>query len=35
MATTKARKLYTEVQYEEDCFIMFGKESAAYRRRFW
>ena len=28
MATTKARKLYTEVQYEEDCFIMFGKESA-------
>lgn len=28
MATTKARKLYTEVQYEEDCFIMSGKESA-------
>ena len=28
MATTKARKLYTEVRYEEDCFIMFGKESA-------
>ncbi|HJC14513.1 MAG TPA: tRNA (cytidine(34)-2'-O)-methyltransferase [Candidatus Fusicatenibacter intestinigallinarum] len=28
MATTKARKLYTEAQYEEDCFIMFGKESA-------
>lgn len=28
MATTKAEKMYTEVQYEEDCFIMFGKESA-------
>lgn len=28
MATTKARKVYTEVQYEEDCYLMFGKESA-------
>jgi tRNA (cytidine/uridine-2'-O-)-methyltransferase len=28
MATTKAPKVYTEVQYEEDCYIMFGKESA-------
>ena len=28
MATTKAPNLYTEVQYEPDCFIMFGKESA-------
>lgn len=28
MATTKARKIYTEVQYEEDCYLMFGKESA-------
>lgn len=28
MATTKARKIYTEVQYEPDCYIMFGKESA-------
>jgi tRNA (cytidine/uridine-2'-O-)-methyltransferase len=27
-ASTKARKLYTEASYEEDCFIMFGKESA-------
>ncbi len=27
-ATTKAHKLYTEPAYEEDCFIMFGKESA-------
>lgn len=28
MATTKARKVYTEVAYEPDCYIMFGKESA-------
>ena len=28
MATTKARKIYTEVSYEPDCFLMFGKESA-------
>ena len=28
MATTKARKAYTDVKYEKDCFIMFGKESA-------
>ena len=28
MATTKAKKVYTEVQYEPDCYIMFGKESA-------
>ncbi|MCI9616187.1 tRNA (cytidine(34)-2'-O)-methyltransferase [Lachnospiraceae bacterium 62-26] len=28
MATTKARKIYTEVSYEPDCYIMFGKESA-------
>lgn len=28
MATTKARQIYAEVQYEEDCYIMFGKESA-------
>ena len=28
MATTKAEKMYTEVEYEQDCFIMFGKESA-------
>ena len=28
MATTKARKVYTEVAYELDCYIMFGKESA-------
>lgn len=28
MATTKAVKAYTDVMYEDDCFIMFGKESA-------
>ena len=28
MATTKAVHTYSEVEYEEDCFIMFGKESA-------
>lgn len=28
MATTKSKQTYTDVQYEEDCFIMFGKESA-------
>lgn len=28
MATTKARNVYTHVNYEPDCFIMFGKESA-------
>ena len=28
MAETKAKKCYTQVNYEPDCFIMFGKESA-------
>lgn len=28
MATTKAPNVYTEVNYESDCYIMFGKESA-------
>lgn len=28
MATTKALYTYTEVQYDKDSFIMFGKESA-------
>lgn len=28
MATTKAEHVYTDVQYEEDCYLMFGKESA-------
>lgn len=26
-ATTKGRQIYTEVVYEPDCFLMFGKES--------
>ncbi len=28
MATTKAKKNYTDVNYEPGCYIMFGKESA-------
>lgn len=28
LATTKAHKVYTEPEYEPDCYIMFGKESA-------
>lgn len=28
MATTKARQTYTDVSYEDNCYIMFGKESA-------
>ena len=28
MATTKAEKVYTDVDFEGDCYIMFGKESA-------
>ena len=28
MATTKAKRLYTDIAYTPDCFIMFGKESA-------
>ncbi len=27
-ASTKAPQSYTDVRYEEDCYIMFGKESA-------
>lgn len=27
MASTKALNLYTEVHYEPDCYLMFGKES--------
>ncbi|MBQ7565304.1 MAG: tRNA (cytidine(34)-2'-O)-methyltransferase [Lachnospiraceae bacterium] len=33
MVTTKARKTYTEVSYEEDAFLMFGKESAGIPER--
>lgn len=28
MATTKARQTYTEVAYDQDAYIMFGRESA-------
>ena len=28
MATTKAHQVYTEVRYDPDCYLMFGKESA-------
>lgn len=28
MATTKAKRIYTEAAYEPDCYLMFGKESA-------
>lgn len=28
MATTKGQHVYSEVNYEPDCYIMFGKESA-------
>ena len=28
MATTKAHKVYTDVQYEPDCYLFFGKETA-------
>ena len=28
MATTKAPNVYTNISYEPDCYIMFGKESA-------
>ncbi|HOM01637.1 MAG TPA: tRNA (uridine(34)/cytosine(34)/5-carboxymethylaminomethyluridine(34)-2'-O)-methyltransferase TrmL [Acetivibrio sp.] len=27
-STTKAQNLYTDVKYTEDCFIVFGKETA-------
>ena len=28
MATTKSKHVYTDVSYDENCYIMFGKESA-------
>ena len=27
-ATTKAHQVYSDVSYEPDCYLMFGKESA-------
>ena len=32
-ASTKAQKKYTDVQYRDGCFIMFGKESAGIPER--
>ena len=28
MATTKAKRVYTDVSFEDECYIMFGKETA-------
>ncbi|MEG0806528.1 MAG: tRNA (cytidine(34)-2'-O)-methyltransferase [Lachnospiraceae bacterium] len=28
MATTKGKRVYSEIAYESDCYLMFGKESA-------
>ena len=28
MATTKGPNVYSDVEFESDCYIMFGKESA-------
>ena len=28
LATTKAKHVYSDVEFEDDCYIMFGKESA-------
>lgn len=28
LATTKAHRVYTDVTYQPDCYLMFGKESA-------
>ena len=33
MATAKSPNLYTDVKYEPDCYIMFGKESAGIPER--
>ena len=35
MATTKAKKTYTEVVYEPDCYIMFEKKVPGSRKKFW
>ena len=34
MATTKGQNVYTEVSYEEDCYIMFGKKVPESRKIF-
>ena len=35
MATTKSKQKYTDVSYEEDAYIMFGKRAPEYRRKFF
>ena len=35
MATTKSKQTYTDVEYEDGCYIMFGKESAGIRKKFF
>ena len=32
-ATTKAHKVYSEVDYEPDCYLMFGKRKRRYPGR--
>ena len=34
-ASTKAPQTYADISYEEDCFIMFGKESAGIPEEFF
>lgn len=34
MATTKARQIYSQVSYEKDAYLMFGKESAGIPEEF-
>ena len=34
MASTKAPNIYTDVQYEPDCYIMFGKRAPVFRKRY-
>ncbi|MFQ9704616.1 MAG: tRNA (cytidine(34)-2'-O)-methyltransferase [Enterocloster clostridioformis] len=34
-ATTKAHKVYSDVSYRPDCYLMFGRKAPASRRRFW
>jgi len=33
MATTKGQKVYTDIRYEEDCYILFGRENAGIPER--
>ena len=33
LATTKGKNKYTDVQYEKDCYIIFGKETAGLSKK--